>query len=263
MRRPPIMASARRPRRGRKSWWDVCPVPATRRAFGLLDGAGSHPVATQRKTVPRFDGRLWRESGAAASRRPIFALVATAPDPRWRRRMAGKGATATVSPARVGLSAPIGELSSGACRVFRRPRRYRAPTRRNARQAPLRSFRPIPPESYRESSPPTAATGGCPAGYLRVLLPHPAAGHPWPALDIPCVRGGLRPVVVSGRRSTANSAGRAGLDRLQLLSIPIPKCPTHGRGRCRRSAGTAHALRAFRAEPADVGARCAPRAARS
>ncbi len=109
MRRPPIMASARRPRRGRKSWWDVCPVPATRRAFGLLDGAGSHPVATQRKTVPRFDGRLWRESGAAASQRPIFALVATAPDPRWRRRMGWKGSN--------------GDRLAGARRPFRSDRR--------------------------------------------------------------------------------------------------------------------------------------------
>ena len=290
MRRPPIMASARRPRRGRKSWWDVCPVPATRRAFGLLDGAGSHPVATQRKTVPRFDGRLWRESGAAASQRPIFALVATAPDPRWRRRMAGKGATATVSPARVGLSAPIAELSSGACRVFRRPRRYRAPTRRNTRQAPLRSFRPIPPESYRESSPPTAATGGCPAGYLRVLLPHPAAGHPWPLWTSPASAAGSdlsscrdedQPRIATGGqgligcncyRSPYRSAQRTGVGvagarrgppMLFVLFVPNLRTSEPGARHGRRGVRAEQLLRARAVQPVPIAAGVSYRRSRS
>ncbi len=56
---------------------------------------------------------------------------------------------------------------------------------------------------------PVAHTGGCapPAG-VRVQLPRPAAGHPWPAGSTPPdARDGLRHSPAPARKSTAVSAG--------------------------------------------------------
>ena len=65
---------------------------------------------------------------------------------------------------------------------------------------------------------PAAATGGCPAGYLRVRLPHPAAGHPWPALDIPpAAAAGPEPSSRFRKRSTART--RASWRRLSACRL--------------------------------------------
>ena len=73
---------------------------------------------------------------------------------------------------------------------------------------------------------PAAATGGCPAGYLRVLLPHPAAGHPWPALDIP-----LRPRRAPKRRRVS---GRDQWRRTRPTCRGLPACRLYRR--CRHGA---------------------------
>ncbi len=91
---------------------------------------------------------------------------------------------------------------------------------------------------------PAAATGGCPAGYLRVLLPHPAAGHPWPALDIPLrPRRAPKRRRVSGRDQRRSASDRrAGGFRPAAFTVaaamaPLPALRPYRA--CRPHAGTA------------------------
>ena len=102
-----------------------------------------------------------------------------------------------------------------------------------------------------ERGRPAAAAGGCPAGYLRVLLPHPAAGHPWPALDIPLRPRRARTVVASGGNQRRGPAGRRIAAAAAVDLLPEPR--THGRVSCTRRRHNRRCF--FVPEPANARAR--------
>src|SRR5690606_733541 len=88
---------------------------------------------------------------------------------------------------------------------------------------------------------PAVEAGGMPSRNMRILLPVPAAGHPWPALGIPpastagpdLLRGGGRRQLRRRRRNRAVVTGSSGTAtprrplraraRPLLISVPKPR----------------------------------------